>query len=99
MIQVENLCKKLGRFDALRGLSFEVPEGGAFAMIGANGAGKTTMIKVLMNILEPSRGSACRSSAKSKTPAGRQRRENRRASGDSGCAASPGRAARFARPA
>ncbi len=58
MIRVENLWKKFGRFDALRGLSFEVPQGSAFAMIGANGAGKTTMIKVLMNILEPTRGSA-----------------------------------------
>ncbi|HLY42038.1 MAG TPA: ABC transporter ATP-binding protein [Terracidiphilus sp.] len=58
MIRIENLWKKFGRFEALRGLSFEVPEGSAFAMIGANGAGKTTMIKVLMNILEPTRGTA-----------------------------------------
>jgi ABC-2 type transport system ATP-binding protein len=58
MIRVENLWKKFGRFDALRGLSFDVPEGSAFALIGANGAGKTTMIKVLMNMLEPTRGSA-----------------------------------------
>src|SRR6266566_7845961 len=57
MIRVENLWKNFGRFDALRGLSFEVPEGSAFALIGANGAGKATTIKVLMNILEPSRGS------------------------------------------
>lgn len=58
MIHVEGLWKKFGRFDALRGLSFDVPAGSAFALIGANGAGKTTMIKVLMNILEPTRGSA-----------------------------------------
>lgn len=58
MIHVEGLWKKFGRFDALRGLSFDVPTGSAFALIGANGAGKTTMIKVLMNILEPTRGSA-----------------------------------------
>lgn len=58
MIRVENLWKKFGRFNALRGLSFEVPEGSAFALIGANGAGKTTIIKVLMNILEPTQGSA-----------------------------------------
>lgn len=58
MIHVQNLWKKFGRFDALRGMSFDVPEGSAFAMIGANGAGKTTIIKVLMNIFEPSRGSA-----------------------------------------
>src|SRR6266851_1157020 len=58
MIRVENLWKKYGRFDALRGLNFDVPKGSAFALIGANGAGKTTAIKVLMNILEPSLGSA-----------------------------------------
>jgi ABC-2 type transport system ATP-binding protein len=57
MIRVENLWKKFGCFDALRGLSFAVPRGSAFALIGANGAGKTTTIKVLMNIIEPTRGS------------------------------------------
>lgn len=58
MIRVENLWKRFGRFDALRGLSFTVPEGSAYALIGANGADKTTTIKVLMNILQPSQGTA-----------------------------------------
>ena len=58
MIKVRDLWKKFGRYDALRGLSFSVPEGSAYALIGANGAGKTTTIKTLMNIIEPSRGSA-----------------------------------------
>ena len=58
MIQVNDLWKKFGRHEALRGLSFSVPKGSAYALIGANGAGKTTTIKVLMNILEPSRGTA-----------------------------------------
>jgi len=58
MIEVYRLWKQFGRVEALQGLSFAVPEGSAFALIGANGAGKTTMIKVLMNILEPSRGHA-----------------------------------------
>lgn len=58
MIEVENLHKKFRRCEALRGLSFTVPQGSAFALIGANGAGKTTVIKVLMNILEPSSGHA-----------------------------------------
>jgi ABC-2 type transport system ATP-binding protein len=58
MIQVDGLCKRFGRFEALRDVSFAVPEGSAFALIGANGAGKTTCIKVLMNILEPTRGTA-----------------------------------------
>jgi len=58
MIQVQDLHKKFRRFEALRGLSFSVPQGSAFALIGANGAGKTTIIKILTNILEPTSGSA-----------------------------------------
>ena len=58
MIEVHDLWKKFGRYDALRGFSFNVPEGSAYALIGANGAGKTTTIKTLMNIIEPTRGSA-----------------------------------------
>jgi ABC-2 type transport system ATP-binding protein len=58
MIRADNLWKKFGRHDALRGLSFSVPEGSAYALIGANGAGKTTAIRILMNILEAERGSA-----------------------------------------
>jgi ABC-2 type transport system ATP-binding protein len=58
MIQANNLWKKFGRHEALRGLAFTVPEGSAFALIGANGAAKTTTIKILMNILEATRGRA-----------------------------------------
>lgn len=58
IIQTDNLWKKYGRFDALQGLSLSVPEGSAFALIGANGAGKSTTIKTLMNIISPSQGSA-----------------------------------------
>src|ERR1700733_7781851 len=58
IIQTDNVWKSYGRFDALRGLSIAVPEGSAFALIGANGAGKSTTIKTLMNIISPSQGSA-----------------------------------------
>jgi ABC-2 type transport system ATP-binding protein len=58
IIQATDLWKQYGKFEALKGLNLSVPEGSAFALIGANGAGKTTAIKTLMNILEPSRGSA-----------------------------------------
>src|SRR3954470_10505597 len=58
IIQTNNMHKKYGRFDALQGLSIAVPEGSAFALIGANGAGKSTTIKCLMNIISPSQGSA-----------------------------------------
>jgi len=58
MIVANELWKQYGRYEAIQGLSFTVPEGSAFAFIGANGAGKTTTIKTLMNIIQPSRGYA-----------------------------------------
>ena len=58
MIRAEDVWKKFGRHEALRGLNLSVAEGSAFALIGSNGAGKTTAIKVLMNILEPTYGRA-----------------------------------------
>ena len=58
MIEARDLWKKFGRHEALRGLNLSAPEGSAYAVIGANGAGKTTAIRVLMNILEADRGSA-----------------------------------------
>jgi ABC-type multidrug transport system ATPase subunit len=58
IVQTNDLWKTYGRFDAVKGLSVAVPEGSIFAMIGASGAGKTTLIKLLMNILTPTRGSA-----------------------------------------
>jgi ABC-2 type transport system ATP-binding protein len=56
MIRANDLWKAFGRHEALRGLSFSVPEGSAYALIGANGAGKTTAIRIVMNILEAGRG-------------------------------------------
>ena len=58
IVHAENLRKRFGRFDALQGLSFSVPEGSTFALIGANGAGKSTTIKLLVNLIEPSAGAA-----------------------------------------
>ena len=46
IIEIDNIWKRFGRFDALEGLSLTVPEGSAFALIGANGAGKSTTIKI-----------------------------------------------------
>ena len=43
-------------FWALKDVSFEVPAGSTFGLIGANGAGKSTMLKVLSRILVPDKG-------------------------------------------
>ncbi len=58
LVQTENLWRRFGRHEALRGLTLSVPEGGVYALIGANGAGKTTALRVLVNLLEPTRGAA-----------------------------------------
>ena len=58
VIQTEGLTRRFGRTDAVRGLTLEVPRGSIFAFLGPNGAGKTTTIQMLMNILDPTRGSA-----------------------------------------
>lgn len=57
-IRTQNLAKKFGRVEALRGVDLEVPQGAIYALVGPNGAGKTTAIKILMNILRPSTGRA-----------------------------------------
>ena len=58
VVQARDVWKQFGRHNALTGLNLAVPEGSAYALIGANGAGKTTALKLLMNIISPSRGSA-----------------------------------------
>jgi ABC-2 type transport system ATP-binding protein len=56
IIETTALAKTYGRHGALRGLDLSVPEGSVFAVLGASGAGKTTLIKILLNIIEPTRG-------------------------------------------
>jgi len=57
-IRIEGLTRKFGRALALDNLDLSVPEGAIYALVGANGAGKTTMIKLMMNILRPTSGHA-----------------------------------------
>ena len=58
VIEVENLTKSFGDFIAVKGISFEVFKGEIFGFLGANGAGKTTAIKMLIGISKPSSGKA-----------------------------------------
>jgi ABC-2 type transport system ATP-binding protein len=57
-IRTEGLTRRFGRTLALDHVDLAVPEGAIYALVGANGAGKTTMIKLLMNIFRPTAGSA-----------------------------------------
>ncbi len=56
IITVKNLVKKFGDFVANDNLSFEVAKGEIFGFLGANGAGKTTAIKILCGISKPTSG-------------------------------------------
>jgi ABC-2 type transport system ATP-binding protein len=56
IIEASHVSKRFGRFDAIEDLNLQVPEGAVFALIGPNGTGKTTTIRMLMNILQPDRG-------------------------------------------
>jgi ABC-2 type transport system ATP-binding protein len=57
-IVVENLVKKYGIVEAVRGISFHVARGEIFGFLGPNGAGKTTTIHILATLLKPTSGKA-----------------------------------------
>ncbi|HCE55722.1 MAG: ABC transporter ATP-binding protein [Lutibacter sp.] len=58
VIEVENLTKKFGNFTAVNSITFEVKKGEIFGFLGANGAGKTTAMKMLIGISKPTSGKA-----------------------------------------
>lgn len=57
-ILVENLVKKYGTKEAVKGISFEVKDGEIYSLLGVNGAGKTTTIKMLCGLAKPTKGKA-----------------------------------------
>lgn len=58
VIEAQNLTKIFGDFTAVNAISFEVKKGEIFGFLGANGAGKTTAMKMLIGISKPSSGAA-----------------------------------------
>lgn len=58
VIQAEGLTKMFGDFTAVNAITFEVKKGEIFGFLGANGAGKTTAMKMLIGISIPTSGSA-----------------------------------------
>ncbi len=57
-IRVENLTKRYGSIEALKGINFEIAAGELFALLGPNGAGKTTTIRILSGLTRTSGGQA-----------------------------------------
>jgi branched-chain amino acid transport system ATP-binding protein len=57
MLEVSNLDVFYGKSQALRGVSLKVNEGEIVALVGANGAGKTTMLNTISGLLRPTSGS------------------------------------------
>ncbi len=58
MIKVEGLHKSFGKVRAIRGVSFDAPDGKITGLLGPNGAGKSTTLRVLYTVLKPDQGCA-----------------------------------------
>jgi ABC-2 type transport system ATP-binding protein len=56
-ILVKGVTKSFGRINALKGMDLSVPTGSVFALLGRNAAGKSTLLQLILGLLEPSSGS------------------------------------------
>lgn len=57
ILTVNNLSKRFGKVQALKDVSFSVPEGVTFGILGPNGSGKTTLLATVIGIIKPQTGS------------------------------------------
>jgi ABC-2 type transport system ATP-binding protein len=57
-IAVENIVKKYGEFEAVKGVTFDVKEGEIFGLLGPNGAGKSTLIRMMTTLIPITSGKA-----------------------------------------
>ena len=56
MLKVDNMSVHYGMIQAVKEISFEVNEGEIVSLIGANGAGKTTILRTISGLIRPSQG-------------------------------------------
>ncbi|MCW3113896.1 MAG: ATP-binding cassette protein [Segetibacter sp.] len=57
VLSLNGITKFYGKIQALNNVSFDVPEGSVFGILGPNGSGKTTMLGIVMDVLKPTSGS------------------------------------------
>ena len=57
IIETQNLTKCYGEYAAVRDVSLHVPQGAIYGLLGRNGAGKTTVMKMLLGLARPTSGS------------------------------------------
>jgi branched-chain amino acid transport system ATP-binding protein len=57
ILKVSNIESYYGPINAIRGVSFDVPQGSIVTILGANGAGKTTVLKTVSGVIDPQKGS------------------------------------------
>ena len=58
MLEVKNLVKRFGSFEAVKGISFTVAKGEVLGFLGPNGAGKSTTMRMITGFLPPTSGTA-----------------------------------------
>jgi sodium transport system ATP-binding protein len=59
MIEAQDLQKSFGKVEAVAGLSFSAPDAAITTILGGNGSGKTTTIRMIAGLVRPDRGAAC----------------------------------------
>src|ERR1700761_1107024 len=56
VLSIRNISKSYGSIQALKDVSFDVPEGSVFGILGPNGSGKTTLLGILLDVLSANNG-------------------------------------------
>jgi ABC-2 type transport system ATP-binding protein len=56
ILTLNNIAKSYGKIKALNGVSFEVPPGSVFGILGPNGSGKTTLLSIILDVLSADQG-------------------------------------------